>query len=167
MSEEGTLHANQGFQESPDQPPYLIDVKHARTPTTTAIQNFSAVWFVVAMDTGILGLILDRLPYQFPGIQTLATICYVFLILLMVVFGVLQLVRVAMYPRAVWRTTAHNLEEITFWANPIIAWLTMAALTATQVSGAYWGGHAFSMVAYVLWWIGEFCLDDLITISKF
>jgi tellurite resistance protein TehA-like permease len=148
-----TLHANQGYQESPDQPPYLVDVKHGRTPTTTAIQNFSPVWYVIAMDTGILGILLDRLQYQFHGIQTLATICYVILIILMVVFSLLQVVRLAMFPKAVFRQTSRNLEEITYWSNALIAWETMAALTATQVSTTYWGGN-FKLVAYVLWWIG-------------
>jgi tellurite resistance protein TehA-like permease len=32
--------------------------------------------------------------------------------------------------------------------------MTIAALTATQVSQAQWGGHAFTLVAYVLWWVG-------------
>lgn len=34
--------------------------------------------------------------------------------------------------------------------------MTIAALTASQVSTTAWGGHAFTLVAYVLWWIGVF-----------
>jgi len=155
MSEDApTLHANQGYEESPETPPYLLDVKHARTPMMSALQNFSPVWFALAMDTGILGILLDRLGYQFTGIQTLATICYVVLILMLVVFGTLQIVRFAMFPAAVVRQTSRNFEEICFWANPIIAWLTMSALTATQVSSTYWGGPWARTLAIVFWWMG-------------
>ena len=32
--------------------------------------------------------------------------------------------------------------------------MTIASLTATQVSEGPWGGHASMLVAYVLWWVG-------------
>lgn len=45
-------------------------------------------------------------------------------------------------------------EELAAYGIWPISLLTISALTASQVSSAYWGGHAFSIVAYVLWWIG-------------
>ena len=44
--------------------------------------------------------------------------------------------------------------ELGSYAIPPIALMIMAALTASRVSTAYRGGHAFTVVAYVLWWIG-------------
>jgi tellurite resistance protein TehA-like permease len=47
-----------------------------------------------------------------------------------------------------------DADELGAYAIMPIALMTIAGLTASQVSTSYWGGHAFTLVAYVLWWIG-------------
>ncbi|KAK5089569.1 hypothetical protein LTR70_005894 [Exophiala xenobiotica] len=47
-----------------------------------------------------------------------------------------------------------NPDELGAYAIPPIALMTLASLTIMQVSAGPWGGEAFMLVGYVLWWIG-------------
>lgn len=59
-----------------------------------------------------------------------------------------------MYPHVAVRRVMSNPEEMGTYAIPPIALMVMASLTITQVSDGPWGGHAFTLVGYVVWWIG-------------
>jgi len=85
---------------------------------------------------------------------TLATILYVVDLVTFLVFGAIMLLRWAWYPRVALRRALSNPDELGAYAIPPIALMTIAALTASQVSEGSWGGHSFTIVAYVLWWIG-------------
>jgi tellurite resistance protein TehA-like permease len=85
---------------------------------------------------------------------TLASILYVLEIVLFVVFMIITLARWILYPHVCVRRAMRDPDELGAYAIPPIALMTIAALTASQVSQASWGGHSFTMVAYVLWWIG-------------
>lgn len=110
--------------------------------------------YTVAMSTGILGLILAEFPYQFRGLSAIADIFFVFDLLLVIVLTILQIARFILFPKAAYLKTRGDPDELALWGALPIALLTLAALTATQVSNAYWGGHWASILAYVLWWIG-------------
>lgn len=81
---------------------------------------------------------------------------YVFEIILFIIFSALLLARWLIYPHVAVRRALADPDELCSYAIPPIVLLTIAALTATQVSTTTWGGHAFTLVAYVLWWIGMF-----------
>lgn len=74
--------------------------------------------------------------------------------MLFTVFSALLLSRWIIYPHVAVRRALSDPDELCSYAIPPIVLLTIAALTATQVSTSTWGGHAFTLVAYVLWWIG-------------
>lgn len=95
-------------------------------------------------------------PYAAPWQLRLASVLYVFEIALFAVFTALSLLRWLVYPHVAVRRALSDPDELCSYAIPPIVLMTIAALTATQVSTAAWGGHAFTMVAYVLWWIGMF-----------
>lgn len=65
-----------------------------------------------------------------------------------------MLARWIVYPHVAVRRAMSNPDELLAYAILPIALMTIAGLTATQVSTASWGGHSFTLVAYVLWWIG-------------
>jgi hypothetical protein len=59
-----------------------------------------------------------------------------------------------LYPHVAVRRALNDPDELGTYAIPPIAFMTIGALTITQVSEGPWGGHAFTLVAYVIWWIG-------------
>jgi tellurite resistance protein TehA-like permease len=73
---------------------------------------------------------------------------------LFTLFFILQVLRWCIYPHVAIRRALSDADELGAYAIMPIALMTIAGLTASQVSTAYWGGHAFTIVAYVLWWIG-------------
>jgi hypothetical protein len=128
---------------------------HATTRLTSALESFSPLWFAIAISTGGLASILSGpFPYPAPWQGVLASILYVFEIVLFTLFLILQIARWVLYPHVAVRRALSDADELGAYAIMPIALMTIAGLTASQVSRAGWGGHAFTLVAYVLWWIG-------------
>ncbi|KAL2040517.1 hypothetical protein N7G274_006496 [Stereocaulon virgatum] len=129
------------------------------------IQNFTPAWFTIGMNTGVLAIVMHQLPYQFKGLPVLTTIMYILDLVLFIICSIITILRWTMYPKVVIRKTAGNLDEIALYGAPPIAFLTLTALTGLIVSKAEWGGHAWSLVAYVMWWFGmAFMLTTCMTI---
>ena len=118
------------------------------------VENFSPSWFAIPMDTAILSILMHQLPYQFHGLPVLATIMYVFTLVQFIIFISITILRWTVFRQAAMRKTAGNLDEICFLGAPPIAFLTLAGLTALILSNTSWGGHAWTLVAYVMWWFG-------------
>jgi tellurite resistance protein TehA-like permease len=113
------------------------------------------MWFALAISTGGIATVLNGpFPYPAPWQVTLASVLYVFEIVLFALFSILTIARWILYPHVAVRRALSDADELGSYAIPPIALMTIAALTASQVSTARWGGHAFTLVAYVLWWIG-------------
>jgi tellurite resistance protein TehA-like permease len=129
--------------------------RHATTRWGAALESFKPMWFAIAISTGGLATILNG-PFPYPAVWqvTLASILYVFEIVLFAIFSVLLIARWILYPHVAIRRALADPDELGAYAIPPIALMTIAALTASQVSTAQWGGHAFTLVAYVFWWIG-------------
>jgi tellurite resistance protein TehA-like permease len=104
------------------------------------------------MDTGILSIILNLLPYRFNGQGILATILFVFNLVLFTLFTLLSLVRVFKFRAHVTSLTLSNAEELAYLGAPPTAYLTLVAQVALTCSTAW--GFSWTVVAYVLWWIG-------------
>jgi tellurite resistance protein TehA-like permease len=104
------------------------------------------------MDTGILSIILNLLPYHFTGQSTLSTILFVFNLALFTLFTLLSLTRVFKFRTHVSSQTVSSTEELSYLGAPPIAYLTLVAQVALTCSSA-WGFH-WTILAYVLWWIG-------------
>ena len=114
------------------------------------LENFTSTWFVIPMNTGILAIIMHQLPYQFNGLPVLCTIMYLVALTLFVIISFMTILRWAQP-----KTTA-SVDEMSFLATAPITFLTLTSLTGLIVSNAYWGGYAWSLVAYTMWWIGTF-----------
>ena len=118
------------------------------------VENFSQIWFVLTIDTGILAILMRLLPYQFNGLSVLSTIMYLVDLVLFVIICTMTILRWTLYPQAAQQKTAASVNEISFHAAAPIGFQTLTSLTGIIVSNAYWGGHAWSLVAYVMWWFG-------------
>jgi tellurite resistance protein TehA-like permease len=104
------------------------------------------------MDTGILSILLNLLPYRFSGLGILSTILFVLNIALFVTFTVLSLARLYLHRAHVTHVTLTNADELSFLGAPATAYLTLVAQVALTCSTSW--GFSWTIVAYVLWWIG-------------
>jgi tellurite resistance protein TehA-like permease len=104
------------------------------------------------MDTGILSIILNLLPYRFSGVGILSTIMFVFNILLFTIFSLLSLFRLLKFRHHVHSETLNKAEELSYLGAAPTAYLTIVAQVALTCSTAW--GYPWTVVAYVLWWIG-------------
>lgn len=69
-------------------------------------------------------------------------------------FLAILLAKWILYPHVAVRRALSDPDELATYAIPPIALMTIGALTITQVSEGPWGGYAFTLVGYVIWWIG-------------
>lgn len=93
-------------------------------------------------------------PYRAHWQVALASVFYFTGIVTYLVFAALLIARWVMYPHVALRRAMSDPDELGAYAIPPIALMTIAALTASQVSTGPWGGHGWTIVTYVLWWIG-------------
>ena len=110
--------------------------------------------YTVSMNTGILSILMHELPYHSHWIRICSTIMFIFNIVLFSSFTLIQISRITRFPQSVLRE-ANDAEGASFWACAPIALLTIVAQIGLTVSDATWGSHAFTIVAYVLWWFAQ------------
>lgn len=129
--------------------------RHATAKWGAALESFNPLWFAIVISTGGLALVLNGpFPYRGYWQVTIATILYVTELVLFFSFAAIMLARWIIYPHVAVRRAMSDPDELGAYAIPPIALMTIASLTASQVSSGPWGGHAFTIVAYVVWWIG-------------
>lgn len=121
------------------------------TPARRALYNFSSRWFLVPQGTGITGVILHQLDYQFHGLEIISYIFWVMTIVLLVSMLLIYATRCVCYPRKVLSALSWDMDELACINSITISFtsvIQMAAITLVQGWGKSWG-----MVVYVLWWI--------------
>lgn len=106
------------------------------------------------MNAGIIAIILHQFPYQFNGIGVLSTIAFLIDFVLFIVFSVIMLARLVVFRGQAYNELTSDSSNLTLLACWPIAWLTLASLVSLIASTAGWGGHPFTIVGYVMWWIG-------------
>jgi tellurite resistance protein TehA-like permease len=121
------------------------------------------------MDTGIISIIMNILPWQFQGLGIISTIMFVFNLVLFVAFSVLALIRLFTFPKHVKSESLNTLEELSYQGAPAIAYLTLVAQVSLTCSTAW--GFRLTILAYVLWWIGlvwtvVLCSASVIVLTK-
>lgn len=100
---------------------------------------------------------MHQLPYQFHGLLVLSTILFVFALLIIIVVTAVHLLRVFMFPKSALKQTISDPNSLCLWGCAPIALLTITSQVSLTVSAASWG-HAFTLVAYVMWWIATFLM---------
>ena len=122
--------------------------KQGKSAFQNTLENFTPKWFAISMNTGILAILMHKLPYQFNGLHVLSIIMYLVDLTLFVIVCSMTILRWALYPETAKRKSAASIDEIAFLAAAPITFLYLTSLTGLIVSNAYWGGHAWSLVAY-------------------
>lgn len=134
-----------------------------------AIRNFSPQWYTVSMDTGILSIILNLLPWTFRGQGILSTVMFIFNFFLFIAFSTMSILRLFRHRHHVRTQTLTSVEEQCYLGAPATAYLTLVAQVALTCSTA-WGFH-WTIFAYALWWVGfvftiGLCSSNMIMLIK-
>ncbi|KAF2169731.1 hypothetical protein M409DRAFT_52239 [Zasmidium cellare ATCC 36951] len=137
---------------------FMRSIRHYRHATTkwgAALEGFAPMWFAVCISSGGLASLLNGpFPYQGRWLEILASILFVVEVVTYILFSAIMIACWIIYPHVAVRRAMNNPDELLAYAIPPISLMTIGALTATQISNASWSGHAWTLVAYVLWWIG-------------
>ncbi|KAI4137779.1 MAG: hypothetical protein L6R39_007102 [Caloplaca ligustica] len=118
------------------------------------VEKWSPITFLIPQGTGILATILFQLDWQFRGSEIIATIVWILTILLLAIFGVIYIVKIILFPKAVRSEVTSDIMALCCLSSPSITFGTivnMVALVCAKAWGPSWG-----MVAYVLSWINVF-----------
>ena len=106
------------------------------------------------MNAGIISILLHQLPYQFDGLGVCSVIAFLVDFVLFIIFSIIFLARLVLFSKQTVAEITDNIQDLSFLGCWPIAWLTLSSLVALIVSTSGWGGHAFTIVAYVMWWFG-------------
>jgi len=104
------------------------------------------------MNSGALAELIHQIPYHFNGKDDLANIFFVIALVTYTLFSVIFILRFAWFRSAAYYEIVDNIGELTFFSCWAIAFMTLTSNVALIVSTAWWGGHPFAIVAYVMWW---------------
>jgi tellurite resistance protein TehA-like permease len=129
------------------------DSNGRRSAFRALIQDFSPVWVTWSMNLGILASLMHELPYQFGALRIIATILYLADLVIFILCSTCMILRFCIYRKAAWTEITSDVNELCFMSCYPIAWMTITVLTSLVVSNSFWGGHAFTIVGYVMWWI--------------
>ncbi|KIW14629.1 hypothetical protein PV08_07413 [Exophiala spinifera] len=124
-----------------------------RSAFRALVEDFSPIWFTWCMNAGVIGVLLHQLPYQFSGLRVLSTVAFCVDLVLYIVFSVLYTLHFLIYRRQSYAELTGSVIELCLLPCWCIAWMTLTSFISLTVSNAPWGGHAFTMLAVVMWWI--------------
>lgn len=108
------------------------------------------------MNSGALSGLIHNCPYEFSGRYVIAGVFFVINLVLFIIFTALFMLRLAWFKRAAYREIVNDMNELTFTPCWPISFMTLTSGVAVVVSNTSWGGHPFSILAYVMFWIVSF-----------
>ncbi len=114
------------------------------------IRHFTPNWFAMTMGTGVLALVVARLPWALPGRMALAEALWLFAVLLFAVFSLLFLARVLLHRDTVWPMLLHPVQSMFLGAIPMGLAVLINGLLL--FGPARWGEGVFAL-AHGLWWL--------------
>lgn len=120
----------------------------------SAVETFAPIWYTVSMNTGILSILYHQLPYGARWLRICSTIMFIFNIIIFTTVTLIHLIRLCRYPKS-WLRQTSDPQEACMWACAPIALFTISAQIGLTVSQASWGGHPWTIVAYVFWWFNQ------------
>lgn len=114
------------------------------------VRHFSPNWFAMTMGTGVLALVLARLPWTLPGQLALAEALWWFGVALFAIFSLLFLARLLLHRDTLWPMLLHPVQSMFLGAIPMGLAMLIGGLV--QFGPARWGEGVYQ-VAHVLWWL--------------
>ncbi|KAF1989368.1 hypothetical protein K402DRAFT_390945 [Aulographum hederae CBS 113979] len=155
----GSDEENEQSKNGSDEKENDVERQHSqrRSRLSSAIETFQPVWFAICMNSGLLSILLHNLPYQFSGVPVLSTILYLLDLVLFIIFLTIMILKYTLFTRRALSATLANIEELCFFGTLPISFMTLTAQTGlTGSTASSWPDriqHAFTILAYVMWWI--------------
>lgn len=119
-----------------------------------SIEEWTTITFLISQGSGILATCLFQLNWQFRGSEIIATIVWIFTILIFAIFSFIYIAKTCLFTKTVRRQLTSDIMELCCLSSPVITFgviINMVALVCAKAWGPSWG-----MVAYVLNWINIF-----------
>lgn len=114
------------------------------------VRNFTPSWFAVTMGTGVISLLLYKLPYNGAWLYWLSVVTFVLDILLYILCISISAIRYISYPE-IWRAMIrHPTESLFLGTCPMGLGIIVEMIVNICVPA--WGSWAI-ILAWTLWWI--------------
>ncbi|KAH6696764.1 sulfite efflux pump SSU1 [Leptodontidium sp. MPI-SDFR-AT-0119] len=114
------------------------------------VRNFTPSWFAITMGTGIIAVLLFRLPYNGKWLYELSIIIFVFDLILFVLFCLISALRYLLYPEIWSAMLNHPTESLFLGTCPMGLGILIQMIVNVCVPA--WGSWAVTL-AWTLWWI--------------
>ncbi|KEF54177.1 uncharacterized protein A1O9_09972 [Exophiala aquamarina CBS 119918] len=107
------------------------------------------------MNSGVISTLLHQFPYQFRGIQVLATIGFMVDLTLYIVFSGIFILHFALYRRRALAELTSNVAELCLAPTWAIAFMTLTSFVSLTVTNASWARPhpGWTYLAVAMWWI--------------
>lgn len=105
------------------------------------------------MNSGALAGLIYNCPYGFNGQDVIAGVFFAVDLVLYIIFSAIFILRFVWFRKAAYEEIASSMVELTFMACWPISFMTLTTGVAVIISNTSWGGHPFSIVSYVMFWI--------------
>ena len=107
-------------------------------------------WFAITMGTGVVTVLLFRLPYNGKWLYELSIIVFVFDLVLFILFCLISALRYLLYPEIWSAMLNHPTESLFLGACPMGLGILVQMIVNVCVPA--WGSWAVTLV-WTLWWI--------------
>lgn len=114
------------------------------------VRHFTPNWFAVTMGTGVLALVIARLPWAVPGRMALAEGLWFFGVALFALFALLFIARLVLHRDTLWPMLLHPVQSMFLGAIPMGLAVLINGLL--QFGPARWGDGVYAL-AHGLWWL--------------
>lgn len=116
----------------------------------SVVQSFSAQYFLIPQGTGIIGVILHQLNYQFNGLHIISYIFWVLAIATLLLFLIIYAVRFCVLPRATLDTLVSSPTEMYGLASISITFTSILQMASISITSTWRGGWPSALLG--LWW---------------
>ena len=128
--------------------------QHNRKGWRRVVLNFTPSWFSVNMGTGIVSILLHRLPYNASWLYWISVVIFALNVALFTVFFLISVLRYSIF-RGVWRCMIRHPVQSLFLGTFPMGLATIVNMIVYVCVPAW--GNRFASVAWALWWADVFC----------
>lgn len=112
--------------------------------------HLSPIWFAMSMGTGITAVILQLLPYQFHGLETIALVFFAITLFFYLFFLFLSVIRFLLWPQVFWLLLLHSTH------SDFLGCVSMSLSTIIDFCVAHFIKEregSFRYFVWALWWL--------------
>jgi C4-dicarboxylate transporter/malic acid transport protein len=116
------------------------------------IRGLTPSWFAVNMGTGIVSILLFRLPYTADWVEAVSYSFFVLNVLLFILFTVLSILRYTLYPQIWGAMIRHPAQSLFIGCFPT----GLATIINMMILACQQFGNGWIYFTWALWWIDVF-----------